>query len=113
MKQYYKDILRDYVYEVSGPYDFRDFRGQYALSYDYHLEYLGIYKIEVLDQNKNCYYINDMPHERKHNSPYKDYAITEVFFQSMEEIVEYGNLGKNFFDNSSDTQFRKIRKFFQ
>ena len=113
MKKYYKDILNDYVNEVSGSYDFVDFRGQHALSYNYDLEYLSIYKIEVLDQNKNFYYINDMPHERKDNSPYQDYAITEVFFQSMDEIVEYSSLGKNFFDNSSDTQFKKIRKYFE
>lgn len=113
MRKYYKDKLRDYVKEVNGTFYFSDFKGQYAFSYNCDLDCLALYKIEELEQNKGYYYINEFPYKRDGALYVHDYAITEIFFDGMEEIVERGKLGKNFFENSRETQFKKIRKFFQ
>ena len=109
MKKYYKNILNNYILECKGGADRHEIRGEFGYSYNYHLDYISVYKIENLGVNNGYYYINGYPHKLE-NQDAEAYEIKEYFIQGGEHTAEI--LGKNFLNNSIDTQFRKIRAYF-
>ena len=81
MKKYYKNILNNYI-----------------------LEYISVYKIELLGISNGYYYINNHPYKLEDQDA-EAYHIKEYFIESGEHAAEI--LGKNFLNNSINTQFKK------
>ena len=109
MKKEYKIILNDYILNSKGGADRHEIRGAFGYSYNYHLDYISVYKIENLGVNNGYYYINSYPHKLEDQDA-EAYEIKDYFFQGVEQYADI--LGKNFLNNSIDTQFKKIRAYF-
>ena len=109
MKKYYKNILNNYILECKGGADRHEIRGAFGFSYNDILEYISVYKIELLGISNGYYYINNHPYKLEDQDA-EAYHIKEYFIESGEHAAEI--LGKNFLNNSIDTQFKKIRAYF-
>ena len=110
MKKEYKNILNDYILNSKGAADRHYIRGAFAFSYNYILDYISVYKIENLNINTGYYYINSYPYKLEDQDA-EAYEIKDYFFQGVENYADV--LGKNFINNSINTQFKKIRAYFK
>lgn len=110
MKKEYKNILNDYIVEHKGAADRHELRGGFGYSYNDILDYISVYKIENLNIFNGYYYINNYPYKLD-NQDAESYDIKDYFFQGVNNYADV--LGKNFLNNSSDTQFKKIREYFR
>lgn len=88
-----KQILNDYINECKGKYDYHYVVGSYGMSYNMGLDYFSIYHIVEDDREIKGYYIE------------------EAFFQGRHEYFEL--FGKNFLENTENTQMKKIRHYFK
>lgn len=111
MKKEYKNILNDYILEHKGAADRHELRGGFGFSYNDILDYISVYKLEILEDNKNgYYYINHYPYKIE-DPDAESYDIQDYFFEGVNNYADV--LGKNFLNNSSNTQFKKIREYFR
>lgn len=109
MRKAHKTILNNYILENKGSNDIHYISGRYGFSYNSSLDYISVYKIEK-SEKQGYYYINNYPYELK-NEEAEGYEIQDYFFQGAENYKYI--LGKNFLNNSIDTQFKKIRSYFK
>ena len=91
MRKAHKTILNNYILENKGSNDIHYICGRYGFSYNSSLDYISVYKIEKSEK--------------------QGYEIQDYFFQGAENYKYI--LGKNFLNNSIDTQFKKIRSYFK
>jgi len=110
MKKEYKNILEKYILNTKGGADRYHIRGGFAFSYNDILDYISVYKIENININNGYYYINNYPYKLEDQTA-AGYDIKDYFFQGVENYADI--LGKNFINNTLDTQFKKIRAYFK